>query len=355
MSLHASQEPFRKQRSLESLKRDFRDEVLNKTNGLYFMRNTLMKDKETDTKLLEILCPRREQATVKNAFSHVTRLLSECCNSFDLLGKFSKEMYWEIVASDTSAKCGIDLPEDMARELVFSLLKALQRWNIHQGLQRLHKHFENKNPDSPSCAKSDWQLTEEEKTAVRNGSVQMGPARKVSNKKFELSPHGAQKLYLITELPGDRFCKPDLMGLIDKRVMDKPAPKFKLSAASQARRNSVSSFGSSPPPPDISSGGLFSPSRKLKKTKTDDGWLGSLPSSGIGSERASSPIGSIMTGDSPCPSTGIKRRNEFDDVDHSSKKQVAEDHTARNISPTPTKKQVRRRRHKSSMFIQYRR
>lgn len=224
-------------RSLESLRKDLFHIITNTTEGIHFPSgSTILEDKDADKKLLAVLCPQQEFKATEAGIAHMSKLFIQCNKWIPVLEERDADMYWAVVASSTSQIQGIELPPKMAKALIFSLLRARQRWILRQidpdssksnvkshliaGLQRLLERFEDqdKNPTANHCREDrEWKLTDKE---IRDAckARPMGPGKRMSRGRIALSFNSPHRLYPIGQLSSAPQLETNPLGMIDSSV-----------------------------------------------------------------------------------------------------------------------------------------
>ncbi|KAL6904115.1 hypothetical protein GGI43DRAFT_421590 [Trichoderma evansii] len=228
---------LRRSRSLESLRKDLFHTITNTTEGIYFLPGaSILKDKNSDKELVAVLCPQEGFKATDAGIAHLSKLFVECNRWIPILDERDYDMYWAVTACSTSHSQSIEMPPSMARAVVFSLLRARQRWILRQtdseasksnvkshftsGLQRLLGRFEerDKNPAiHVSLKDNEWKLTERERKDAREARL-MGPGKRISRDRIALSCNTPQRLYPIAQLAGGPQPEANLLGMIDSSV-----------------------------------------------------------------------------------------------------------------------------------------
>lgn len=228
---------LRRSRSLESLRNDLFHTITNTTEGVYFLSSaSILNDKHADKDLLAVLCPQEGFKATDAGIAHLSKLFVECNKWIPVIEERDYDMYWAVVACSTSQAQNIQMPPSMARDVVFSLLRARQRWILRQtdpevsksnvkthlttGVQRLLEHFEelDKNPAIQASLKDDeWKLTEKEKRDASKARP-MGPGKRMSRGRIALSFNTPQGLYPIAQLAGCPQPETNRLGMIDSSV-----------------------------------------------------------------------------------------------------------------------------------------
>lgn len=228
---------LRRSRSLESLRKDLFHTITNTTEGVYFLSSaSILKDKHADKELLAVICPQEGFKATDAGIAHLSKLFVECNKWIPIIEERDYDMYWAVVACSTSHAQNIDMPPNMARAVVFSLLRARQRWILRQtdpevsksnvkthlttGVHRLLEHFEelDKNPAIQASLKDDgWKLTEKEKQDASKARP-MGPGKRMSRGRIALSFNTPQGLYPIAQLAGCPQPETNRLGMIDSSV-----------------------------------------------------------------------------------------------------------------------------------------
>lgn len=228
---------LRRSRSLESLRKDLFHTITNTTEGVCFPSGaSILRDKDADKELLAILCPQESFKATDAGIAHLSKLFVQCNKWIPVLEESDSDMYWAVVASSTSQIQSIEMPPTMARAVVFSLLRARQRWMLRQtnpevsasnvkthltaGLQRLLEHFEEREKDPAihvSLKDNEWKLTEKEKKDASKARL-MGPGKRMSRGRIALSFNTPQGLYPIAQLAGGPQLETNRLGMIDSSV-----------------------------------------------------------------------------------------------------------------------------------------
>ncbi|KKP07333.1 hypothetical protein THAR02_00530 [Trichoderma harzianum] len=222
-------------RSLETQRSDFLHDLTNTTEGIHFPSTKLLSGKAKEKEALAVLCPEKAYKATDIAIVHLSKLLVQCNKWLPIFDVQGPRTYWTVVATTTSQMQNIELSEKMAKDVVFALLRARQRWILRQdnpkaatttvrshfiaGLQRLLQRFEEKEKDATAFQfnqDKDWKLTEKE---IRDAKSRlMGPGSQMAGGRIGLSFHSPHGLYPIAQLSSAPMLERNLLGMLDSCV-----------------------------------------------------------------------------------------------------------------------------------------
>ncbi|KAL6694032.1 hypothetical protein J3F84DRAFT_59198 [Trichoderma pleuroticola] len=222
-------------RSLETVRSDFLHDITNTTEGIHFASSTFLPGKADEKEALAVLCPEKAYKATEVAIVHLSKLLVQCNKWLPILDVQGPLTYWAVVATTTSEMQKINMSEVLAKELVFSLLRARQRWVLRQddprsvtttikshfiaGLHRLLQRFEEKEKAAVALNwnhGSHWKLSEKE---IREAQSRlMGPGRQMAGGRIGLSFHSPHNLYPISQLSSAPMLERNLLGMLDSCV-----------------------------------------------------------------------------------------------------------------------------------------
>lgn len=220
---------------METLRSDVLHDLTNTTEGIHFASTTLLRIKANEKEALAVLCPEKTYKATEVAIAHLSKLLVQCNKWLPILDMQGPLTYWAVVAATTSEKQKINLSDTLAKELVFSLLRARQRWVLRQddprsatttvkshfiaGLQRLLQRFEEKDKDPAALnwhKHEGWKLCEKE---IRDAKSRlMGPGRQMASGRIGLSFHSPHNLYPIGQLSSAPMLERNPLGMLDSCV-----------------------------------------------------------------------------------------------------------------------------------------
>ncbi|KAL7911739.1 hypothetical protein GGI35DRAFT_297269 [Trichoderma velutinum] len=222
-------------RSLETLRSDVLHDLTSTTGGIHFASTTILGDKNDEKEALAVLCPEEVYTPTVVAIAHLSKLFVQCNKWLPVLDARGSDTYWTVVASTTSEMQRINLSATLAKELVFSLLRARQRWILRQdnpksastnvkthfiaGIQRLLQRFEEKEKDPEVVnwqTEGEWKLTAKEIREAK--SRLMGPGRQMASGRIGLSYHSPHNLYPIGQLSSAPMLERNPLGMLDSCV-----------------------------------------------------------------------------------------------------------------------------------------
>ncbi|KAL6817322.1 hypothetical protein J3E69DRAFT_369982 [Trichoderma sp. SZMC 28015] len=222
-------------RSLETQRSDFLHDLTNTTEGIHFPSTKLLSGKAKEKEALAVLCPEKAYKATDIAIVHLSKLLVQCNKWLPIFDVQGPRTYWTVVATTTSQMQKIELSEKMAKDIVFALLRARQRWILRQdnpraatttvrshfiaGLQRLLQRFEEKEKDAKAFqfnTDKDWKLTEKE---IRDAKSRlMGPGSQMAGGRIGLSFHSPHGLHPIGQLSSGPMLQRNPLGMLDSCV-----------------------------------------------------------------------------------------------------------------------------------------
>ncbi|KAK4085068.1 uncharacterized protein Triagg1_58 [Trichoderma aggressivum f. europaeum] len=276
-------------RSLETLRSDLLHDLTNTTEGLHFASTTLLRGKADEKEALAVLCPDKTYKATDIAIVHLSKLLVQCNKWLPVLDVQGPMTYWAVVAATTSEMQKIKLSDALAKELVFALLRARQRWILRQdnprsatttvkshfiaGLQRLLQRFEEKDKDPAALnwhKHDEWKLCEKE---IREAKARlMGPGRQMASGRIGLSYHAPHPLLPIGQLSSAPMLERNPLGMLDSCV-EKITPAeavqalLSLHALEAAHAENLKAPAELLGMPDDEPQGSFFPSRRGLRKK----------------------------------------------------------------------------------------
>ncbi|KAL7953256.1 hypothetical protein V8C34DRAFT_318337 [Trichoderma compactum] len=364
-------------RSLETLRSDLLHDLTNTTEGLHFASTTLLRGKADEKEALAVLCPEKAYKATEVAIVHLSKLLVQCNKWLPILDMQGPLTYWAVVAATTSEKQKINLSGTLAKELVFTLLRARQRWVLRQddprsattavkshfiaGLQRLLQRFEEKDKDPAALnwhKHEEWKLCEKEIREAK--SRLMGPGRQMASGRIGLSFHSPHNLYPISQLSSAPMLERNPLGMLDSCVEKiTPAEAVQALLSRQALKAANAENFKSPAEAlglvddDEPNGSFFRSRRGGRRSRSPIGRVGHIIPTGLkdkflpnrvkgpnDDQHLYSPPLRLQGDDVPVPAVTMKRfLSEEPEDDAPAKKQVFAKGKARSVS-TPVVSQL---------------